>query len=226
MRFRRPTSSNFAISDSPTPTVGAASPSSGDVGGGATVILTGTNFTGATSVLFGSTPATSFTVDSSTQITAVVPAEAAGTTDIRVTTSQGMSPVSVGDEFAYVASVTFTVTNTASTGPGSLFAAVSSADLATSPVLITFSPTVFNVPQTITLIASLALDNPTEPITINGPTAARLTISGNSQSGVLIQDVVAIRNGVDGDDLDNLTITQGNARFRQRRRRRCRSAGR
>jgi len=39
-----------------------------------TVIITGDNFSGATAVLFGTTPAVSFTVDSSTQITAVAPA--------------------------------------------------------------------------------------------------------------------------------------------------------
>ena len=43
---------------------------------GASVVLTGTNLGGATSVKFNATEATSFTVDSNTQITAVVPSTA------------------------------------------------------------------------------------------------------------------------------------------------------
>nr|WP_245863727.1 IPT/TIG domain-containing protein [Caulobacter mirabilis] len=42
--------------------------------GGAKITITGANFTGATGVKFGDTPATSFTVLSDTQITAVAPA--------------------------------------------------------------------------------------------------------------------------------------------------------
>jgi IPT/TIG domain len=206
-------SGTFTISSAATPTISAASPSSGNVAGGATVIIDGTNFTGATAVLFGSVPATSFTVDSSTQITAVAPAQSVGTPDIRVTTPQGFSPISVGDPFAYASSVTFVVTTTAATGSGSLLAAVTAANLATSPAFITFSPTVFNVGQTITLISSLTLDSPREPITINGPTAARVTISGNSQTaGVLIQDLVTT-NGVTAT-VANLTLSQGNGGLR------------
>ena len=42
-------------------------------GGGTSVTITGTNFTGATAVTFGGIAATSFTVNSATQITAVAP---------------------------------------------------------------------------------------------------------------------------------------------------------
>ena len=52
------------------PTVTSFSPTAGDVG--ASVVITGTNFAGATSVKFNGTTAT-FTVNSATQITATVP---------------------------------------------------------------------------------------------------------------------------------------------------------
>lgn len=52
------------------PTVSSFTPTSGATG--ATVTITGTNFTGATAVYFGISPATLFTVDSSTQITATI----------------------------------------------------------------------------------------------------------------------------------------------------------
>lgn len=54
---------------------------------GATVTITGTNFTGATAVSFGGTTATSFTVVSATSITAVVGAGSTGS--ISVTTPNG-----------------------------------------------------------------------------------------------------------------------------------------
>jgi IPT/TIG domain len=50
------------------------SPTSGPTTGGTTVTFTGTGFTGATKVLLGA--ATSFSVVSATQITAVSPAQA------------------------------------------------------------------------------------------------------------------------------------------------------
>lgn len=59
-----------------TPTVTNVTPTHGALAGGNTVIITGTALTGVTSVLFGATAATSFTVDSDTQITAVAPAHA------------------------------------------------------------------------------------------------------------------------------------------------------
>lgn len=54
----------------PGPVITSFSPASATAG--TTITITGTNFTGATSVTFGGLPAASFTVVSSTQITAVV----------------------------------------------------------------------------------------------------------------------------------------------------------
>ncbi len=56
-----------------TPTVTGFTPTSGPPSGGSTVPLTGTNLLGATAVRFGATPASSFTVVSATQLTAVTP---------------------------------------------------------------------------------------------------------------------------------------------------------
>jgi hypothetical protein len=63
----------------PVPNVSSCTPSTGPAAGGTTVIITGTGLTDVTSVQFGSVTATSFTVDSDTQITAVTPANPAGT---------------------------------------------------------------------------------------------------------------------------------------------------
>ena len=58
--------------------------------------ITGTDFTGATAVKFGTTAATGFTVNSATSITATAPAGAAGTVDVTVTTPGGTSATSAG----------------------------------------------------------------------------------------------------------------------------------
>ncbi|WP_329038300.1 IPT/TIG domain-containing protein [Streptomyces sp. NBC_01725] len=73
------------------PVVTSVAPSSGPTGGGTSVTLTGTGFTGATAVTFAGVPATSFVVNSSTQITAVTPAGSAGAAVVAVTTSGGTS---------------------------------------------------------------------------------------------------------------------------------------
>jgi hypothetical protein len=85
------------------PTVTDTSPYEGPTTGGTVVTVYGTNFTAATAVDFGSTPATSFTVISSTIINAVDPAELAGTVDVTVETAGGASATSSADEYLYIA---------------------------------------------------------------------------------------------------------------------------
>jgi hypothetical protein len=85
----------------PAPAVTGISPTSGSTAGGTVVTITGSNFTGITAVSFGSVAASSFTVNSATQITATAPAEAAGTVDVKVTTSGGTSAVGTADQFTY-----------------------------------------------------------------------------------------------------------------------------
>jgi IPT/TIG domain len=87
------------------PTITAVSPSAGSQGGGTSVTITGTNFTGVTALTFGNTAATSFTVNSNTQITAVDPAETPGTVDITVTAPLGRSAQSSSDQFTYLGPV-------------------------------------------------------------------------------------------------------------------------
>ncbi|MFD7506897.1 beta strand repeat-containing protein [Streptomyces sp. NPDC059850] len=73
------------------PTLGDITPASGPVSGGTAVTLTGTNLLGATAVTFGGVPATSFTVVSAIQITAVAPPGTAGAVQVTVTTPGGTS---------------------------------------------------------------------------------------------------------------------------------------
>ncbi|MEU8509246.1 IPT/TIG domain-containing protein [Streptomyces brevispora] len=73
------------------PVVTGVVPNSGPTSGDTSVTLTGTGFTGAAAVTFAGVPATSFTVNSATQITAVTPAGSAGAAVVTVTTPGGTS---------------------------------------------------------------------------------------------------------------------------------------
>ena len=86
----------------PAPAVTGLAPTSGSLPCGTSVTITGSGFTGATAVIFGTTAATSFTVDSATQITATCPAGSAGTVEVTVTTPNGTSAASDDDQFTYL----------------------------------------------------------------------------------------------------------------------------
>ncbi|MGP8241047.1 MAG: IPT/TIG domain-containing protein, partial [Solirubrobacteraceae bacterium] len=90
------------------PTVTKVEPAEGPAAGGTKVTITGTHFTGAKEVKFGSVAAKSLTVVSGTSITAESPAGAAGTVNVTVTTVGGKSAVSSADDFTYVAAPTVT----------------------------------------------------------------------------------------------------------------------
>jgi hypothetical protein len=86
----------------PTPTVTSVSPNVGPNAGNATVTITGSNFTGATTVKFGSVNATSFQFNSPTQITAVTPAGSPGAVDVTVTTPAATSAINApADQYTY-----------------------------------------------------------------------------------------------------------------------------
>ncbi len=90
----------------PAPAVTSVSPGSGSIAGGATVKITGTDFSAASEVNFGAKTATSFTVTSETEITAVAPrTNKAGAVDVTVTTLAGTSATVRNDRFTYKACV-------------------------------------------------------------------------------------------------------------------------
>jgi uncharacterized repeat protein (TIGR01451 family) len=100
-------SATTTVSD-PAPTVTSVTPAQATLAGGTVVTITGTNLGGATAVDFGSTPITTFTSDSATQIVLVSPAGPGGTVDVTVVTHGGTSAVSLADQFTRVSAPTFT----------------------------------------------------------------------------------------------------------------------
>ena len=102
----------YTTPPTPSPTLSTVSPVSGPAAGGTAVTLSGTNFAAGATVSVGGAAATSVVVVSSTRITAVTPAGAAGARDVRVTLSGGQSATLTGG-FTYT-----TGTSTDSDGDG------------------------------------------------------------------------------------------------------------
>ncbi len=83
------------------PIITGLSWTSGPVGGGTKVTITGAGFSTVHSVKLGNTTATSYTVKSATQIVATSPAHAAGQVQISVTTAAGTTPATSSDLYTY-----------------------------------------------------------------------------------------------------------------------------
>ncbi|HKP69514.1 MAG TPA: Ig-like domain-containing protein [Pyrinomonadaceae bacterium] len=85
----------------------------------------------------------------------------------------------------------FMVLNTNDSGPGSLRQAVLDSNVNGADDVISFDPTVFNVPRTILLTSGeivIQLDNPGGTVrttTINGPGANLLELNGNNNSRII-----------------------------------------
>ena len=74
----------------PAPVVTAVTPTGGPEAGGTVVSITGRNLEAASAVLFGGAPATSVTVNTGSELTAVAPAHpGAGAVGVTVTTPGG-----------------------------------------------------------------------------------------------------------------------------------------
>lgn len=90
------------VNATPLPQVTALSPATGPAAGGTLITITGAYFTGATAVAFGVTAATDFEVISATKISAIAPAVAASTVQVKVTTPNGVSADTAADNYTYV----------------------------------------------------------------------------------------------------------------------------
>jgi IPT/TIG domain len=100
------------------PTVTAVAPKSGPLGGAQAVTITGTNFTGASSVKFSTSAATTVVVVSSTKITAKTPAHAAGIVNVLVVMPSGSSALGPADKYTYEGAPTITAVAPKSGPPG------------------------------------------------------------------------------------------------------------
>jgi large repetitive protein len=94
--------SNEASASLMPPAVTAITPNGGPTTGGQPVTITGSRFTEATSVIFGSNTA-AFKVVNSGTITATTPSHSSGEVDVQVTSPYGTSPASTADLYRFEA---------------------------------------------------------------------------------------------------------------------------
>jgi hypothetical protein len=103
--FSASTSFTWTVVDI-APTVTSVKPATGTGAGGTKVKITGTRFFHVSSVTFGSVAARSFKINKKgTKMTAVAPAESAGTVSIVITTTGGSNTPGSTDRFTYIAPV-------------------------------------------------------------------------------------------------------------------------
>ncbi|HEX8181966.1 MAG TPA: IPT/TIG domain-containing protein [Candidatus Saccharimonadales bacterium] len=84
------------------PTISGVSPTSGAIGGGTTVTVTGTNFTSGATVKFGAAVSSSVTFVSATTLTVLAPAGVAGPSQVVVTNPDGQSTAGTAPVFTYL----------------------------------------------------------------------------------------------------------------------------
>ncbi|WP_321384925.1 putative Ig domain-containing protein [Rhizobium sp.] len=138
------------------------SPNSGSIRGGTSVNISGTNLSNVTSIKFGGTDASSFTINSATSITATSPAHnTTGTVDVAV--SDGTNTSTLSNAFTYAPTVPDAPTiGTATAGNGqatvSFTAPASDGGAAISHYTVTASP------------GGATATGTTSPITVTGLT--------------------------------------------------------
>jgi hypothetical protein len=129
------------------PSVTSVSPGYGGTPGGTAVVITGAGFVDVSSVTFGGTNATSFRVDSSTQIVAAAPPHSSALVDVVVTTPLGSSSATGADNDYYYcerreqsyASFLYTGAWTAVTSPSSSGGSYRRSAVSGASVSIVFS---------------------------------------------------------------------------------------
>jgi hypothetical protein len=102
------------------PVISAISPPAGNKAGGNIVTITGTNFTGATSVSFGKGVTTNITVVDDTTLTCITPIGAVGAAGVIVRTGGGPSNIFASFTFVTPASISSILPLTGSTNGGTL----------------------------------------------------------------------------------------------------------
>lgn len=165
-----------------SPVISSLSASSGPWSGG-TVTITGTGFTGA-SVMFGSKPSPSVTVNSATSITAQVPAAAAGTVDVRVSTLAGGRSNAVSYTYTSAAPTITSITPSSGSSAGGTTVTIAGTNLAQLSGSA-YSVTVGGRPATSVTVASdgLSLTAVTPAGTIGAASVVVTNAGGTSAAG-------------------------------------------
>jgi subtilisin family serine protease len=154
------------------PVVTSAAPATGTGEGGSVVTVTGTNLNTATGVMFGDTPATSFTIVSPAKLTAVTPA-GAGTVVIKVVNNTGTS-VSATVKYTYRAPLgaDFTDGVQAKTAGGTII-----------PVTVTGGTAGATLKDFTAAKITAKVGGLTAPVTWTGPAGLKVTAPATTKAG-------------------------------------------
>ncbi|MBI1916709.1 MAG: IPT/TIG domain-containing protein [Planctomycetes bacterium] len=170
------------------PTITGLSATSGATGGTNTLTITGTNLVGTNQLLFGTTPADSFSIDSATQITATVPAAVSGTIDITATNPYGTSSTSTADQYTYVATAPVVTALYTTSGPvagGNLVTIVGSNFNGTTGVSFGGVAATFEVFSSTTIVATApVLTAGTVHVQVTTPYGTSATSSADQYTAV------------------------------------------
>ena len=169
------------------PFISSVAPGQGTIVGGTPITISGAYFTGATSVTIGGAPATNMIVVSSTTITAVTPAHAAGSVSITITTPSRTSTFQ--NAFSYASSsILSIVPNTGVFGggtqitiSGSYLSGATSVTIGGAPAtnLIVVSPT------TITAVTPTGTLGPADVI-VTTPAGTLTSLNGFTYVSIVV----------------------------------------
>ncbi len=168
----------------PSPTIASVSPTYGSQFGGTAFTLTGTNFTGATSVKIGGVAATNLVVVSATQITAVTPfSSTSGAKDVVVTTPAGSFTAAASFTYTAAVPVLALTNNAGSCNPiGAPITVDATLSGVVSPIVAGQMYITWN-PAKMTLNSVAAGDAPFKEIHIINPTAGTALILVSLEQG-------------------------------------------
>ncbi|WP_279587411.1 IPT/TIG domain-containing protein [Janthinobacterium sp. 75] len=212
--YSKTISISLTINAAPIPTVGSISPSTGSTAGGTSVVITGTNLTGAGAVKFGASNASSFTVNSPTQITATSPA-GTGTVDITVTTGGGTSATSGADQFTYVAApgvTSISPTSGPSTGGTTVIITGSNFGGATAVTFGATAATGFTVNSATQITATAPAGSGTVDVRVTTPNGTSAT-SGADQFTYLAAPVLTSISPTSGPSTGGTTVIVTGSNF-------------
>jgi hypothetical protein len=158
---------DFTVSAAAAPTITSFTPAAGPVG--TVVTITGTNFCGATQVLFNATIATSYTVVSGTTITATVPVGA--TTGLIHVTTPVLPAASSATNFGVGAGPTITSFSPTSGSPGTSVTITGTNLTGVTSVKFNGTTAVFTPSTATSVTATVPAGATTGKITVTTPVA-------------------------------------------------------
>jgi hypothetical protein len=194
----------YTYTPPPAPTVTNVSPGSGPNTGGTSVTITGTGFSGATAVNFGSGNPATFSVSNPTTIMATAPAAGSlGAVHVTVTTPGGTSAATAADQYSYTGAPRPTVTAVSPpAGPSGTSVTITGTNLsgATAVNFGPGNPAKFSVSNPTTITATAPAASSTGPIDVTvttpgGTSAVTQADQFTYQAGPLPVTMVATYRG-------------------------------